>query len=98
LLTVVEVAEKLKCHPHTVRRWIWSHKLRAVKVGDLVRVSEAEVERFLRPSEAQSKHGAGGLLQVMRELQASVDPEAVREMEALIQAGTKAADWSDPLA
>ena len=49
LLTVQEVAAKLKLNPETVRRWLREGRLRGVKFGRRggYRVSEAEVQRLL---------------------------------------------------
>jgi len=47
LLTVNEVAERLRVHPITVRRHIKAGKLRAVRVGRAVRVRESDVEEFM---------------------------------------------------
>jgi excisionase family DNA binding protein len=46
LLTVNEVAERLRVHPITVRRHIKAGRLRAVRIGRSVRVSEAELSRL----------------------------------------------------
>jgi excisionase family DNA binding protein len=50
LLTVAEVAGRLRTHPETVRRWMREGKLRGVRLGGPKlgwRVAEAELERFL---------------------------------------------------
>lgn len=47
MLTVNEVAEKLKVHPQTVYRWIYAGKLRAVKINGLVRITEEEFKKFV---------------------------------------------------
>lgn len=52
LLTVAEVAERLRVHPITVRRHIKSGRLRAVRVGRSVRVRESDVEALLKPAMA----------------------------------------------
>ena len=49
LLTVREVAERLRVHPITVRRHIKAGRLQAVRVGRSVRVRESDLEAFLRP-------------------------------------------------
>jgi excisionase family DNA binding protein len=58
LLTVNEVAERLRLHPITVRRHIKAGRLRAVRVGRAVRVSEAELRRF-SGGDAQYAPGPG---------------------------------------
>jgi excisionase family DNA binding protein len=102
LLTVAEVAARLKCHPHTIRRWIWDRKLRAVKAGDLVRVSEKEVMRFVKPLSVKKKHrasrkGSLALIAAMRKLKKKVNPADVKLMERMISEAEQAADWSNPL-
>ncbi len=54
LLTVQEVAERLRVHPITVRRHIKAGRLRAVRVGRSVRVRVSDLEAFLRPETASS--------------------------------------------
>ena len=54
LLTVAEVAERLRLHPITVRRHIKAGRLRAVRVGRAVRVRESDVQAFPRREIAQS--------------------------------------------
>ena len=102
LLTVSEVATRLKCHPHTVRRWIWASKLRAVKVGDLVRIPEEEVLRMMRPqqttSEQSPERGGQALISLMNQFRSKISKTEVQEMERLMQEGEQAADWDDPLA
>jgi excisionase family DNA binding protein len=54
LLTVQEVAERLRLKPETVRRWLRSGKLRGISLGSDHagwRVRESEVARFLGESE-----------------------------------------------
>lgn len=46
LLTVKQVAIILKIHPLTVRRYINEGKLKAVKIGGNVRVSQQELKSF----------------------------------------------------
>jgi excisionase family DNA binding protein len=50
LLTVREVAERLRSSPETVRRWLRQGKLRGFRPGGTklgYRVAEAELERFI---------------------------------------------------
>src|SRR2546426_4875249 len=49
LLTVNEVARRLRLHHMTVRRQIRSGRLRAVRVGRGIRVREEDMEAFLEP-------------------------------------------------
>ncbi len=59
LLTVAEVAERLRTHPETVRIWLRQGKLRGRRLGGTRlgwRVSEAELERFLAdPEQGEGK-------------------------------------------
>ena len=51
LLTVPEVAERLRVNPESVRRWIRQRKIRGVRLGGPRtgwRVLESEVEAFIR--------------------------------------------------
>lgn len=45
--TPQQVAEKLQINIRTVYKWIREGKLKAVKVGDLWRISETELIRFV---------------------------------------------------
>ena len=47
LLTVAEVAERLRVHPITVRRHIKAGRLRAVRFGRSVRVRASDLESYL---------------------------------------------------
>lgn len=51
LLTVAETAERLRVHPITVRRYIASGRLAAVRAGRNVRVRESAVEAFIGGSQ-----------------------------------------------
>jgi excisionase family DNA binding protein len=57
LLTLEEAAEVLKVSPQTVRTWVAVGKIRAVKLGKLVRVRPADLEAFIHdalvPKEAE---------------------------------------------
>ena len=58
LLTVREVAERIRSSPETVRRWLRQGKLRGFRPGGTklgYRVPEAELERFL----AEADHDRG---------------------------------------
>ncbi len=59
LLTVGEVAEQLKISKATVRRHIREGRLRAVKIGRVVRISAKEIKSLYRPivDFKQSKSG-----------------------------------------
>lgn len=99
LLTVEEVADRLRCHPQTVRRFIWSGKLDHVKVGGMVRVPETALQRLIqeggeRPRDDESK-GVNALRAVVQSRRASA--EDVAELERLIDEGEQAADWGSPV-
>jgi excisionase family DNA binding protein len=47
LLTVRQVAARLNVHPGTVRRWVRSGRLPAVKVGRVVRFDQEQVRKAL---------------------------------------------------
>ena len=62
LLTVAEVAERLRTHPETVRRWMREGRLRGVRLGGPKlgwRVAEAELERFLTDAGAPGTGSEG---------------------------------------
>jgi excisionase family DNA binding protein len=57
LLTVREVAERIRSSPETVRRWLRQGKLRGFRPGGTklgYRVPESELQRFLQ------SQGSGG--------------------------------------
>jgi excisionase family DNA binding protein len=60
--TVEDVARMLAVHPETVRNWIKSGQLRAIKLGGPAgyRISPTAYEQFLRErEEAAQKDGPG---------------------------------------
>jgi excisionase family DNA binding protein len=69
LLTVREVADRLRSSPETVRRWLRQGKLRGFRPGGTklgYRVPEEELQRFIKLSQANpddtAPSDAGGLL------------------------------------
>ena len=66
LLTVREVAERLRSSPETVRRWLRQGKLRGFRPGGTklgYRVPETELVRFINRSQADQERpptGSGG--------------------------------------
>lgn len=54
MLTVKEIAERLKVHAGTVRKWLEEKQLRGVRLGGSTgwRVPEAELVRFLKERES----------------------------------------------
>lgn len=59
LLTVRETAERLNLAPATVRRYIGSGRLPAVRVGRRVRVRREEIEGFVEPVRPDEGHRTG---------------------------------------
>ncbi|HEY8766959.1 MAG TPA: helix-turn-helix domain-containing protein [Dehalococcoidia bacterium] len=61
LMTVREVARACHRSEETVRRWIWSGKLRARKLGNQLFVARSDLEALSQPAvrEAKSAYRAG---------------------------------------
>lgn len=99
LLTVDEVAELLKCHPQTVRRWIGSGKLGHVKAGSLIRIPEEEVRLMLeRPTaEDDRKSAVAALRSVMKSLRETLTSEDIDQLTRSISEGEQPADWESPV-
>ena len=55
LLTVEEVAKRLRLHEITVRRHIKAGRLPATRIGRRVRVREEDVESFASPPQSRKK-------------------------------------------
>lgn len=55
LLTVDEVARRLRLHHMTVRRQIRSGRLRAVRIGRSIRVREEDLEAFMKPEKMHAE-------------------------------------------
>jgi excisionase family DNA binding protein len=76
LLTVEETAERLKIAPATVRRYIASGRLPAVRVGQRVRIQREALEGFVEPiapgcpvrSETESATGSEDLTRTLLRL------------------------------
>ena len=60
LFTVEEVAERLKVHPESVRRWLRDGRMRGFRMARRAgwRVTEAEVRRFLEAGTHEGKLAA----------------------------------------
>ena len=56
VLTVAQVAERLKVNPETVRRWLRSGQMRGTLLGDRAgyRVRETEVDAFLERGQGKA--------------------------------------------
>lgn len=55
VLTLKEIAEKLKLHPNTLRRYIKEGKLPAMKFGRVWRVEEEDLKEFMRANKQGAK-------------------------------------------
>ena len=47
MLTIKELAEKLRVHDRTVRRWIKQGKIQVIKVDRAIRISDEEYNRLI---------------------------------------------------
>ncbi len=56
-LTVEEVADRLRAHPQTVRRWLRAGQLQGTSINRRAgwRIREAEVQRFLAEGPVNEK-------------------------------------------
>jgi putative molybdopterin biosynthesis protein len=45
--TVQEVADSLNVHPNTIRNWVNSGELKSYKLGNTLRISKEDLEKFL---------------------------------------------------
>ena len=96
LLTVGEVANRLKCHPQTVRRRIGSGKLGHVNVGGLVRIRAEEVQRLLKEDEGAAgrdkrRTGVVALRATMETLRSRVTHGELAELTRKIQESEQSA-------
>ncbi len=95
LLTVAELESRLKCHPHTVHRWIRARNLHAVKVGGMVRISEEEINRPIKLDDElppgkkslERKPGVSALRSTMFSLRKELDAADVELLESKIAEG-----------
>ena len=55
LLTLYEVAERLRLHYNTIYKYVRSGKLKAIKLERVYRVKERELEKFIRGSSFKGK-------------------------------------------
>lgn len=55
LLTVKEVAERVKVHPETVRGWIRDGELEAVDIGGEYRIYKQDLDTFLKERKRPKK-------------------------------------------
>ena len=56
LYTVEEIAKLLSVHPETIRKWIKSGEMRAIKLGGPAgyRISQSALDQFLREREDEA--------------------------------------------
>ena len=55
VLTLKEVAERLKLHPNTLRRYAKEGKLSAMKFGRVWRIEEEDLKEFMRAMKQRVK-------------------------------------------
>lgn len=93
-LTVNEVATLLRVSDLTVRRWIWSGKLPATRVGRLLRIRQSDVDQLILNGRGESSAqqalrpgSAAALLDYVQNCHHYATPEDVAELERLIEEG-----------
>ena len=55
LLTVKEVADKLKVNVMTIYRRIWRGELKSIRIGRLIRIPVQEMEKILKKKENEDE-------------------------------------------
>lgn len=58
LLTPSQVRERLNLGRNTVYELLREGRLRSIRVGRLIRIAEAEVDRFVHEAEAGTQRGS----------------------------------------
>lgn len=58
LLTIAEAGALLRLQPSTIRAWVFRRKIPYVKVGRLVRVRRADIERLIAISTVPAREDA----------------------------------------
>jgi excisionase family DNA binding protein len=56
LLTIDEVAKKLRNKPGTIRQWVSEKRIPYVKLGRSLRFRLAEIERFVEKNSIKEEH------------------------------------------
>ncbi len=105
LLTVFDVAQRVRAHPETVRRWVRAGQLPAVKLGRKVLIDPAELERVLRaglgaaatpsPSPAPTYEGAAQFPATLRDVR-EVAPD-LHQLSGNRAGGDAGDGWELPL-
>lgn len=103
--TVSEVAELLRVSEMTVRRWIWSGKLSAVRAGRSVRVHRHALGCLTQPCsdaagpppEPERRGSPAAVLAAIRRFELEPDSPEVAEMERIIEEGCERVDEEEPL-
>jgi excisionase family DNA binding protein len=86
LLTVKEVANRLRVHEVTVRRYISKGTVPAVKVGGSVRVRESDIDEIVLPT----RGGKGGADQKRNRIREAI--EAIYEIRSHTKPGKPSAE------
>ena len=53
--TVQELADSLNVHPNTIRNWINSGDLKSYKLGNALRISKEDLEKFLEKNKQEQR-------------------------------------------
>ena len=92
LMSSEEVAEQLSVSAGAVRQWVRTQKLQALRVGKLIRISQAQVDEFLAASKKAAEEGGSGTsrdytLSEIEELvrDDALDPELAARIDRLIE-------------
>lgn len=56
LLTIAEVAQRLRLHPITIRRYIREGKLQALKIGGRIRITKTAVDSLTKTLHPLPRH------------------------------------------
>lgn len=96
LLTVRDIARRVGRSEETIRRWIWSGKLPAKKLGNQLFVEETDLARLqhARISDARAEYRTGGVAR-KRDVRGAIDlspteydvEEKLRELEDAVKFG-----------
>src|SRR5262245_39453533 len=90
LLSVFEIAKRLKLHVKTVRNYVRDGRLKAVRIGKQYRIARADVEAFtgfplpLTDGERARRQRDVGVSSIVRI--DAISPEATKKVEASLNA------------